>query len=255
MGPLDGYANDIVECWFPAKRMLSSYSGAAGRLRETSGSTENDISFAADGYWDTAAATSFLAGAGGVFRKIYGQKGMANLDQATAADQPVYLSAFSGFNNRVAVHLNTGSKGMPSNLVIARPYSILLVEDDDDGALSLRTITSYTGTGTFVNNLICGNRTGLSCFRGGSISTVASSAPCVQVLTGPSSGNHVFYRNATNITTGSQASGDWEKLAIGKAPNGAEGALTKLAGVIVFNKALSGAEVTALQTILTPGAL
>mgnify|MGYP000632646279 CR=1 FL=1 len=47
----------------------------------------------------------------------------------------------------------------------------------------------------------------------------------------------------------------WRKLAVGRAPGGAEGAVTKLFAVIVFNTALSAGDVTALQAILAPASL
>lgn len=260
VGALDAYASSISRLWCPGKRLLSSWSGNAGTLRETTGSTEQTFGFTGAGqYFDDASAASFLSGAGAsaaAWKVIYDQKGSGDdLTQTTAASQPLYVSSHSGFNNRACVHLDTGTKGMPAALDIVRPYSILVIEDDDGTLSSARTITAYTGTSSFENNLICANRSGLSFYRSGAVSSTNTAAACVEILTGPSSGNHKAWRNGVDITTGGVASGDWRKLGVGIAPGGIEGAITKVFAVIVFNTDLSAGDVAALQTILAPASL
>lgn len=261
VGALDAYASSISRLWCPGRRLLSSWAGNATTLRETTGSTEQTFGYGADGYLNTTAIASFLSGAGAsaaAHKVVFDQKGSGDdLTQTTAASQPLYVSSHSGFNNRACIHLDSAVKGMPSTLDIARPYSIVVIEDDDGTTSSFRSITAYTGTGTFENNLICANRFSLSAFRNGVVSSTSTAAACVEVFTGPSSGNHAFYCNGTDITTTSTASGDWRKLSVGRAPSpgGAEGALTKIFAVIVFNTALSAGDVTALQSILAPASL
>ena len=260
VGALDAYASSISRLWCPGKRLLSSWAGNAGTLRETTGSTEQTFGYTgASQYLDTASITSFLSGAGAsaaAWKVIYDQKGSGDdLTQTTSASQPLYVSSHSGFNNRACVHLDANTKGMPATLDIVRPYSILVIEDDDGTLGSARTITAYTGTSTFENNLICANRTGLSFYRSGTVSTTTTAAACVEIFTGPSAGNHKAWCNGVDITTGTQASGDWRKLALGRAPGGSEGAITKVFAVIVFNTDLSAGDVAALQTILAPASL
>lgn len=259
-GALDAYASNISRCWCPGKRLLSSWAGNAGTLRETTGSTEQTFGFTGAGqYFDDASAASFLSGAGAsgaAWKVIYDQKGSGDdLTQTTAARQPPYVGSHSGFNNRACVHLDSNWKGMPSTLDIVRPYSILVVEDDDGTSSSFRTITAYTGTSTFENNLICANRAGLSVFRNSVVSTTNTAAACVEIFTGPSAGNHKAWCNGVDITTSSIASGNWRKLALGCAPGGSEGAITKVFAVIVFNTDLTASDVAALQTILAPASL
>lgn len=260
VGALDAYATSISRLWCPGKRLLSSWAGNAGTLRETTGSTEQTFGFTgASQYLDTASITSFLSGAGAsgaAWKVVYDQKGSGDdLTQTTAASQPLYVSSHSGFNNRACVHLDTNAKGMPGTLDVVRPYSILVIEDDDGTISSLRTITAYTGVSTFENNLICANRVGLTFFRGGTVSTSTTAAACVEILTGPSAGNHKAWCNGVDITTGTQASGDWRKICLGRGPGGTEGAITKVFAVIVFNTDLSAGDVAALQTILAPASL
>lgn len=254
-GLLDDYATDIVECWCPARRLLSSWTGAAATLRETSGSTTQDIGYDADGYFDTAAATTFINGAAATFRKVYGQKGTADLNQTSTSLQPDYVSSHAAFNNRVSLHLSALTMGMDSAMTVAKPYSILVIEDDDGTPDTLRTITAYTGASTFENNLIAAGRSGLSCYCSNVVSTTSTAAVCVEVLTAPASGDFTFYCNSSDITTASAAAIDWQKLAVGQAPGGSEGAKTQIAAVIVFNKELSAAEVAAISTLLAPGSL
>ena len=261
VGALDGYASSISRLWCPGKRLLSSWSGNAGTLRETTGSTEQTFGFTgASQYLDTSGITSFLSGAGAsaaAWKLVYDQKGSGDdLTQTTAASQPLYVGSHSGFNNRACVHLDDlTTKGMAATLDVVRPYTIVVVEDDDGTLHSLRTVSAYTGTATLENNLICSNRSGLTFYRLGTVSTTQTALPCVAALTGPSSGNHKAYCNATDITTASLASGDWRKLALGRAPGGTEGAKTKVFALIVFNTALTAGDLTALQTILAPASL
>jgi len=259
VGALDAYASSISRLWCPGRRLLSSWAGNAATLRETTGSTEETFGYGADGYLNTTAIASFLSGAGAsaaAHKVIFDQKASGDdLTQTTAASQPLYVSSHSGFNNRACLHLDSNGKGMPSTLDIARPYSILVIEDDDGTPSSLRTITAYTGTGTFVNNLICAGRLNLPAFRGGTVATQRTLTPCVEILTGPSSGNHKYYVDGADLTNGTQASGDWNKLSLGIGPGGTEGSITKVFAVLVFNTALSASDATALQTLLAPASL
>jgi len=262
VGALDAYTSRISRFWCPAKRYFGSWTGNSCILRETTGNTESPFGYLSTGYLDTAAIASFLSGAGATvaaFNRIYDQRGSGDdLIQTTAASQPLYVASHSGFNSRPCLHLDSMLKGMPSTLDISTPYSILLVEDDDGSGSSMRTITAYTGTGTWENCLICAGRLGLSAFRQGTVSTVRELAPCVEILTAPSSGTHKFYCNNTDITTGSPATtGNWRKLSVGRAPapGGTEGALSKIFAVAVFNDSLSVADVAAMQAIFAPASL
>lgn len=261
VGALDAYTSSIVRCWCPGKRLLSSWAGNAGTLRETTGNTEQTFGFTgADQYLNTTAISSFITGAGAsaaAWKVAFDQKGSGDdLTQTTAASQPLYLGSHSGFNNRACIDLDSHTtKSLVSTYDIVTPYSILVIEDDDATGLSLRTITAYSGSGTFVNNLICAGRFSLSAFRNGSVSTTRTLTPCVQVFTGPASGNHKYYVNGSDLTTGSVASGNWNKLCLGVGLGGTEGSRTKVFAVIIFNTDLSAADVTALQTILAPATL
>jgi hypothetical protein len=261
VGALDAYASRISRFWCPAKRYFGSWTGSSSTLRETTGSTEGTFGYLSTGYLDTTAIATFLSNAGAsvaAYNRIYEQKGSGDdLIQTTAASQPLYIASHSGFNSRPCLHLDSMLKGMPSTLDITTPYTILVVEDDDGSGASMRSITAYTSTGTFENNLICAGRLNLSAFRQGTVSTTRELAPCVEILTAPASGTHNFYCNGTNVTAGTPATGNWRKLSVGRAPSpgGTEGALTKIYAVAVFNDELSAADVAAMQAIFSPASL
>lgn len=89
---LDGVSN--VKAAYSLRRLSSSYSGSAIRVRRSSDSTEQDIGFSGENF-DDASFSAFIGGGSGFVRKIYDQSGAGNdLGQATAGSQPqVTLSA------------------------------------------------------------------------------------------------------------------------------------------------------------------
>lgn len=95
VGALDGYTTDLLGAWSVARRLLGSYSGALGRVRRSSDSTELDIGIDADGNLDTAALLAFAGAGDAHWRYIYDQSGQGNhAQQATAASQ--YQAVASG---------------------------------------------------------------------------------------------------------------------------------------------------------------
>lgn len=90
---LDDISN--VEAAFSMRRLFSSYSGNAIRLREDSGDTEADIGFDTNGDLDLAAATAHLNGANGYIVTWYDQSGNdRHYTQGTAANQPSYNDCY-----------------------------------------------------------------------------------------------------------------------------------------------------------------
>jgi hypothetical protein len=84
------------------RRMLSSYTaGIANRLRSNgSGSAEGNISFSANGNYDTAAAASLIAtggGTNGYWVKWESQFGLDDAEQSAALLQPLYGTALLPF--------------------------------------------------------------------------------------------------------------------------------------------------------------
>lgn len=88
VGPLDIYTSTLLDAWF-TRRVLASYIGPLIRIRvDRTGQPEQDIYAVADGNADTAAITTFVGADAWYITKFYGQMGIANIIQTSAANQP-----------------------------------------------------------------------------------------------------------------------------------------------------------------------
>ena len=83
-GPYAGYS---------VRKLTSSYSGNAIRVRIDGTTDEQDIGFDANGDLDTSALLSFVGSGNGVVTKWYDQIGENDAVQATASEQPLIVSA------------------------------------------------------------------------------------------------------------------------------------------------------------------
>lgn len=75
------------------RRLLSSYSGAACKLRGNGAGALEDISFLTDGSLDLAAAAALAAASGGtqaLWHTAYDQAELVNVAQTTDANQPLF---------------------------------------------------------------------------------------------------------------------------------------------------------------------
>lgn len=83
---LDGISN--VAAAYSLRKLRSAYAGSAVRVRRSSDSTEQDIGFASDGEFDTAAFSSFIGGGTGYVKTWYDQSGNSrDLSQSTTDSQ------------------------------------------------------------------------------------------------------------------------------------------------------------------------
>lgn len=79
------------------RRLSSSYTGPACRLRGNGANVEADISFLPDGTLDLAAAAAVAANSGGTeatWVTAYDQAGSTNATQSVAGSQPLFGTAF-----------------------------------------------------------------------------------------------------------------------------------------------------------------
>ena len=85
---------------YSLRKLSSTYSGNAIRVRRSSDNTEQNIGFDVNGNLDEAALTSFVGAGNGFVTKFYDQSGNSyNLEQTTAANQPKIVS--SGTVNKI----------------------------------------------------------------------------------------------------------------------------------------------------------
>lgn len=99
-GPLDAYEGDLFEAWSAARRLFASHTGNLVRLRRSSDNAESDFGFDADGELDAAAITTWKGAASLYLVTLYGQKGTANMTQATAGSQTPFNLTGGGPANK-----------------------------------------------------------------------------------------------------------------------------------------------------------
>lgn len=88
VGALDGYTTNMVELYSPFKKLLSSYTGDAVRVRRSSDNSLRWIPFLSTGEWDVSDYLSFIGAGNGFAHTVPGQKNGRDYTQATAAAQP-----------------------------------------------------------------------------------------------------------------------------------------------------------------------
>jgi hypothetical protein len=94
VGLLDTYPNAAAA--YSVRKLSSTYTGSAIRVRRSSDNTETDIGFSSAFGLDTTSLTSFCSGTNGFVTTWYDQSGNArNATQTTAANQPQIVSSGS----------------------------------------------------------------------------------------------------------------------------------------------------------------
>jgi len=85
---------DNIRIAYSVRKLSSTYSGAAMRVRESSGNTEADIGFDSNGDLDETALLSHVGSNNGFVTKWYDQSGNSgDLEQTTTANQPQIVSS------------------------------------------------------------------------------------------------------------------------------------------------------------------
>jgi len=89
----DAFAASIVHAYEPARRVLSSYTGALVRLRRASDNAEADFGYDGDGNLDVAAIAAWAGGASYVVT-VYDQAPAGDdVTMAVAGSQPLYVAS------------------------------------------------------------------------------------------------------------------------------------------------------------------
>jgi hypothetical protein len=114
---LDAYTTNLWAV-YSLRKQLTAYAGLCIRVRESSGNTEADVGFDADGFLDEAALLSHCGANNGFIVTWYDQSGNGNnLTQATTARQPRIVNAgaldrnirFDGSDDYLATSASSGS--------------------------------------------------------------------------------------------------------------------------------------------------
>ena len=91
---LDSYSGAAAA--YSLRKLRSSYSGSAIRVRRSSDNTELNIGFDSDGNLDTISLSSFVGSGNGFVTTWYDQSGsLRDITQSTAANQPKIVNAGS----------------------------------------------------------------------------------------------------------------------------------------------------------------
>lgn len=104
------------------RKLLSSYTGPAVRLRRNSDNAEADFGFTGTDL-DLAAIATFLGGASGYCTVLYDQSGFNNnVIQPNEGNQPLFEAA--GLNGKPALHFTPG-QSMYNTTNFPPPYSVI----------------------------------------------------------------------------------------------------------------------------------
>lgn len=121
---LDQYGSDI-EAAYSVRKLSSSYSGAAIRVRESVFNTEADIGFDADGNLDEVALSAHTSGPGmnGLIVKWYDQSGNGNDAVMTNVNGQPYIVASNVIKKHNGIPAITQELGLgnPTNQFLDTP--------------------------------------------------------------------------------------------------------------------------------------
>jgi hypothetical protein len=195
------------------RRLYTSWTGAAIRVRRSSDDAEADIGFKANGDLDTVALLDFVGNGSGFVTTWYDQSGNGHhATQGTAANQPQIVSngvietqngrpavVFDGVDDRLAtVSTTLGITSSATLVVVTQPSSRTPPAQGIVGSDDLNTRFGFfiTGINTMRWNPM-------------SFNTIeASSVTSAQILVGTAqSGAKALFRNGTSIATGTDSTG------------------------------------------------
>lgn len=124
--PLDSYTTNLQVAYSVARRLNTSYTGSLFRVKRSSDSTEQDIGYGGDNWWDDSALSSFVGANNGDVVKIYDQSG-------------------GGYNlNYITVGMRCVASG--TNITLAGKLAVKQVGGVGSAGYYSDTFTSYTGT-------------------------------------------------------------------------------------------------------------
>ena len=161
--PLDTYNGAVAA--YSLRKLLTTYAGAAIRVRRSSDNTEQDIGFVA-GLLDTATLLTFCGAGDGFITTWYDQKETQNLLQATALLQPMIVDtgAVVASGSKPALYFDgTTSLRAPSWGTVNQPFSRNFIYTN--GADAGHVINSAAGS---INTADLNSATDLIMFAGAS---------------------------------------------------------------------------------------
>lgn len=147
VGLLDLYPSASVA--YSLRRLSSTYTGNAIRVRRASDNTEQNIGFDALGNLDTTALTTFCSGTNGFVTTWYDQSGNGrNRTQSTASNQPQIVSSGSVIldGTKPAILNNANSTLSSTSFIVSQPSTKFIV------AKSTQPVNNRVLSGSLDNN-------------------------------------------------------------------------------------------------------
>jgi hypothetical protein len=107
---------------YSIRKLKSTYTGSALRVRRTSDNAQQDIGFVANSL-DTTALTTFVGSNSGYVTIWYDQSGNNNhISQSTAASQPLIVTSGSVVNAKTFETFTTSTYGLNNNNTLPAVY-------------------------------------------------------------------------------------------------------------------------------------
>lgn len=215
------------------RKLRAAYTGAAVRLRENAGNTEDDFGFVGSDF-DAAAVAAWIAAAGATNAygtKFYDQSGNGDdLAQATANNQPLYVA--SGQNGQ-PVFRNQASDYLQGALsaTIAQPNTVYVV-----GALSANHFLADGGAGGSARHALFDSGGNVSIYAGTTLPSAVNTPIALSLLAALfDGGTSVLRRNGLQIAVGNANTQSLDGVTLGARFNGASNLIGDYSEYIAYN--------------------
>jgi hypothetical protein len=229
---LDLYGAGIAAA-YSVRKLSSSYTGAAIRVRESSGNTESDIGFDADGNLDEAALTAHVGGNDGFIVSWYDQSGNGRDATQTVSTRQMRVVS-SGTIDKLGTRVAPNSIAVrtfytPSSVISVTPpqTSVAVIKSSLTGGTNHFIGETLSGTYRFSGHTDFLQLNGGSSISGTGISQahmvavgLANSASSEirangsQVATGNTSGNAYSINEVFGVNATSNFEGNMQEILI-----------------------------------------
>ncbi len=228
--PLDSTAQSKLAVGL--RKLLSSYTGSAVRLRRSTDNVEQDFGFFGSDL-DLASITTFLGGVNGYVTKLYDQSGNGNdLIQANSSLQPLFVA--NGLNEKPILRITAAThERLYNNTNFTPPYTVIYTAKQT-GTTRNRLLDGVN------NNWLLGwwaGSKGVAYYEGWVNYSGGASDSDAYVYTGTSDGNtSEIYENGTLLTSNSGGLAGPNGISMGSSGEFSDADFTEL---FIFNSVVS----------------
>lgn len=250
VGPLDEFADGLLDAFSAEFRLLTTWEGGLFRVRESTGSTEAVIGVTPEGRFDADAFNAHIGAGDGLAVRWLNQAGGTDCVQTSDATKQgkILLNQVGG---GAALAMDDSNDGYAAIRTLARPWTIYLVEK---GAVNGRTVSRVLQSNN--NCVLSPARDGANqAFIGGGVAsyTVAENTPVVVALTAPSGSGASYYVDAVDRTDTPGNTNEWGDLYLGAgagAAASAEPPNSRVCELLVYGVAHDASTVATITALL-----